>query len=312
MTILLFLILLAQGSDSQQVCAPALAKAYSAPPEIVNDSSLKGCDAVAAYYGLNGKADPLRCGLYERAHPDPSHGGPFYGVGVLSMIYANGKGVARDYNLAIRFTCENTFAAPAEIEGRIAHLEKLRDSGASSAKFDLCDDATSGLTMGACASIQQSFADAKRTRHLEAITARFSAAAKQALPALRAAEKRFDDARARNEVDLSGSGRGAFELEEEGRLKDQFLINLQRFSKGDIPPAAALDAQLDAALRKATSQSATGTVTADGIRKTEEAWIALREQWIAFARIAWPSLSAERVRAQLNRLRIHQLRSLVI
>jgi hypothetical protein len=53
-----------------------------------------------------------------------------------------------------------------------------------------------------------------------------------------------------------------------------------------------------------------GTIASDGIRKTEAAWTALRGQWLEFARVAYPGLLPERIQAQLNRLRIHQLESL--
>jgi hypothetical protein len=112
------------------------------------------------------------------------------------------------------------------------------------------------------------------------------------------------------EVDLSGTGRAAFELEEQGRLRDQFLINLRRFGSGDIPQAAPLDRQLDNVYRNAIGLTASRTIASDGIQKTEAAWTALRDQWVDFARVAYPGLSPERIQAQRNRLRIHQLESL--
>ncbi|MDQ2842835.1 MAG: hypothetical protein M3Y72_17710 [Acidobacteriota bacterium] len=74
------------------------------------ESALSACNSEALYYGFDKPpnfAAALQCAYYERAHPRPSEGNPFYGPGVLSMIYANGKGAERDYRLAIRFSCEN-------------------------------------------------------------------------------------------------------------------------------------------------------------------------------------------------------------
>ena len=108
-------------------------------------------------------------------------------------------------------------------------------------------------------------------------------------------------------------------LTEQGRLRDQFLINLQRFAKGDIPPAAAADyASVDRKLNEVyrriqhAPESAweVGTINPPGIRDTERAWLKLRDAWVEFARVAYPRLSADTVRTQIVRLRLHQLQSL--
>jgi hypothetical protein len=277
------------------------------------DSTLKGCNAEQAYYGYGKAPDPaaaLSCALYQREHPKETAGGVFSGAGILAMLYANGVAVPRDENQAIRFACELKWAAPAEMESRIGHLEKLSATGPATKNFDLCDDATSGVMMGVCEAVQQSFADAKRKQDLDSIMAAWPESVKQAFPALQMAEDRFVEARSRYEVDHSGTGHAAFELEEQGRLRDQFLINLRRFGSGDIPPAAGLDQQLESAYRNAIGLPAAGTITSDGIQKTEAAWTSLRDQWLEFARVAYPGFSPERIQAQLNRLRIHQLESL--
>lgn len=98
----------------KQVCQRAVAVALS-PHTFAHPRSenwLRHCDSEALYYGFAAPPDfpaALQCAYYERAHPKPSMGDPFYGPGVLMMLYANGKGVPRDYDLAIRFACENTW-----------------------------------------------------------------------------------------------------------------------------------------------------------------------------------------------------------
>jgi hypothetical protein len=51
-------------------------------------------------------------------------------------------------------------------------------------------------------------------------------------------------------------------------------------------------------------------VKPDGIRETERKWVALADAWSEFARQAYPNLDTNTVRAQIIRLRLHQLRSL--
>jgi hypothetical protein len=162
----------------------------------------------------------------------------FYGPGVLTMLYANGLGVSRDYGLAIRFACENHWAADAEMAYRIGHLEHLRDAELRDAKFDLCDDITSGLSDGFCTSVHTRTADAVRSRKINEIVDHLPLLAKSVFADVRVAETAFEDARVSGEVDLSGTSRAAFQLVEEAKLRDQFVINLQRCGSGDIPAAS--------------------------------------------------------------------------
>ena len=305
----------------QVVSAPVAAPQLKGP---LSATQLPQCDAEGLYYGFKGAVDDaaaLQCGWWQRAHPQPTRGDMFYGVGVLTMLYANGRGVARNYDLALRFACEQTWAAPEEMEYRIGHLEALRDGKVDGAKpFDLCDDGTSGLTMGACEAVTQGLADKKRVGALDVMAKQIPAPEMDAFAKLQAAEAVFESARARGEVDLTGTARGAFSLREKGILKDQFLINLQRFAKGDVPAATAadvtkLDVEMNDVYRGLQSsqeyKTATGgAVTALGIQKTQRAWLPLRDAWIVFAAKAYPGLTQERVGAQLIRLRLHQLRSL--
>ena len=315
---------LAKETNWSALCARSLKEPLTLPKfsPAMPQSELEHCDSSALYYGFGKPADPaaaLQCAYYQRAHPRPGVGDPFYGPGVLTMIYANGRGASRNFNLAIRFACENEWAAGAEQEFRIGHLEQLRDQHASSTNFDLCDDATSGLMQGACESVQQSFADAKRRERLDALSANWSPQVKDAFKGLQRAQVAFVEARVRREVDLSGTGRVSFMLVEEGRLEDQFLIDLRHFATGFSPASTAdyqvADRKLNIAYGRLMSSPESawqyGTIKPDGIRETERNWLKLREAWVDFARLAYPQLSADTIRTQITRLRIHQLQSLL-
>lgn len=308
----------------ENICKEAQAHPLTAiePSGPIREDQLPKCDETALYYGIGQKPDysaALQCGWFQRAHPQTSVGNMFYGPGVLSMLYANGKAVPRDYDLAIRFACEDEWAAEAEMAYRIAHLEQLRSTATKTATFDLCDDITSGLSDGFCTSIQTRAADAARSRKINQMLEMAPASVRNAFPALQAAELAFEKARAQGEVDLSGTSRAAFELEEEAKLSDQFLINLQRFSRGDVPTASEadlslLDKKLNEIYQQIEQSPASkwdfGTIKPEGIRGTERKWILLAEAWATFSKIAYPNLSATSVRAQLIRLRLHQLRSI--
>jgi hypothetical protein len=308
--------------DWQRVCKQATAASIQEPNLLgpLAPDKLAGCDEEELYYGFHGTpnyAAALQCGWYHRAHRKEAD--MFHGPGVLTMLYANGQGVARDYDLAIRFACEQGWTSDAEMELRIGHLEAMRDGRAEPAHFDLCDDITSGLSMGACTSIKTSRADVRREQEIETIAARFPESAKPFFARLRNAEAAFEDARCGDEIDLSGTARGMFALEEQKRLRDQFLINLQRFDKGDIqkvsnPELGQLDHALNSVYQDIQRAPADtwkyGTIKPDGIRETERRWGALADAWLDFAKQAYPNLEPNAVRAQIIRLRLHQLRAL--
>ncbi len=103
--------------------------------------SLKNCNATDLYYGIHQPADYIRARQCAFANKD---------YGILTTIYANGKGVSRNWDLAIKFACQAGFA-PDEIEGRVQHLLDMRSNTTSNLEFDFCDDITSGYKRN-CAS----------------------------------------------------------------------------------------------------------------------------------------------------------------
>jgi len=288
----------------------------------LTEKELESCNETKLYYGFGGKPDfpaALQCGWYQRAHPQHTLGNMFYGPGVLTMLYANGKGVGRNYDLAIRFACENEWAADAEMDYRIGHLEGLQSLAQEAKDFDLCDDITSGLSGGTCTRVRTEVRDANRKRELTELLAELSPAARRAFPSLQAAETEFERARIAGEVDLSGTLRGAFQLEEEAQLREQFLANLRWFESGKAPAAPAsalssLDRKLNETYQQLQHSPASkwefGTVKPEGIRATERKWILLANAWAAFIRVAFPDLSPDCVRAELIRSRLRQLQSL--
>jgi len=323
--------LFAQNSKSKFEDWEAVCKEISAKPASdpklngpLSPAQLSNCDSEALYYGFGSKPDyaaALQCAWYERAHPDTVSANMNRGVGVLTMLYANGRGTPKNIELAMQFACEQQWAAPAEMMGRLEHLNSIKDGRPQDPPFDMCDDGTSGLSMGKCAEVQQRFADAERDKKLGAITAKLTPAQRRLYDRVRAAEETFENMRTWSELDLSGSARVMFQLSDQGKLRDQFLINLQRFSKEDIPEATAadvknLDSQMNTLYQKIMQAPedtfSLGTVRREGIRDTQRAWLKLRDAWMEFAKSAYPRLTADRVMAQLIRLRLNQLRLLPI
>ena len=316
------------GTDPQYraLCRAALARPFTPPPV---DPALKpDCDSTASYFGIGRAIDysaARSCAFAEYAHPNTTTSNIFAGAGILSMIYANGQGTAADLDLATRFTCE-TDAAPAEIEGRLDILQHDRDTH-TLAKFDLCETATSGNSEGWCESIDARLSDADRNPKITHLEATLPPAAIEPFHNLQKAEDDFIQQRTANEIDLSGTARAAFVLEEQNDLRDQFLANLLAVtSPGFHEPTAfsAADKRLNeiykpllkaaekSRLPRAPKTIPETTITYKGIQETQRSWLQLRDAWMAFATADNTAPGNDKQAAALITLqRTHQLSELI-
>ncbi len=297
----------------------ALARSAESKPALLGGQ----CDEQTLYYGFGKPRDykaALECAYRHRAHPNGPTNTMLEGAGTLAMLYANGEGVPRDYSLAIRFACEAAPVGGQNSEQRIGVLEALR-SGKLSARttFDLCDEQMSGAMGSYCSALSERKADVGRGRRVSVITGRLSQRARAMLPALQIDETAFEHARAMGEYPGGGgSGSAGFSIEDQNKLREQFVINLERFSAGTVPnasPANREQAQkkLDEAYKAALavprdSNAGFGNPTADGLRTTQAAWEKLFTRWLLFTPAAFPALSQDAVATELLRLRVHQLK----
>jgi uncharacterized protein YecT (DUF1311 family) len=282
-------------------------------PDRAAAEALKGCSSEKLYYGIGMPPDPERarqCAYLERTARD---GGGFSGDTMLMTIYANGVGAERNLDLAITFACQLD-GAPAEEDGRVKHLATLKARYWAGHDFSFCDDITSGFAQGLCVGHDAGLADAERQRQFATLTDSWSEGEKRAFAALQQAESGFVKARAGNEVDLRGTARRAFVVDEEQTQQQNFLAMLQSLAAGTAPTFtseqfAAADARLNAVYQKVQQAPAKdwGTVTKDGIRTVQRAWLIYRDAWVAFAKIKYPSISTDSIRTWLTQKRSAEL-----
>jgi hypothetical protein len=259
-------------------------------------AALKDCDSADDYYGITGPGNGVRarqCAFVEMARGE--NDGPS-GAGVLMMIYANGQGAKPNLPYAIRMAC-TVGGAPFEVQGRISALEgRMKGEGTDTA-FDYCDDVTSGYASGRCAMIGARVRDHQREGQIAALGRGWTPAQKAAWGKVIAAETAYADALANGEVDLSGTLRGVFALEAQGDIKDGTLGLLEALDGKAMDKAGPgefqrSDAALNAAWKKVTAFGFEdfGTVTKEGVRTTQRAWIRYRDAWSAFAGLSWPGM----------------------
>jgi uncharacterized protein YecT (DUF1311 family) len=299
---------------SKAICRSIKGVSFSSPVTVPGGDaalSLKGCSSEALYYGIGVPPDPARarqCALRERTAPDTR--AALSGDAMLMTIYANGVGAPRDLDRAIAIAC-NLDGAPAEEDGRVNHLASLKAQHWAGHDFSFCDDVTSGYAQGICAAHAAAIEDAERKRRLAAVTAGWSDADKRAFAALQRAEAAYVTALSGNEVDMSGTARAAMVTDEEQGREAEFLDTLQKLEKGTVPVstterADAADARLNAAYQRiqhTTDTAAWGTVTKDGIRTAQRAWLRYRDAWIAFAQARHSAVTPESLRAALTEQR---------
>lgn len=296
-------------------------------PTMADLAGLASCNSEALYYGFAGKPDYVRarqCAYLQRAASDRN---PISGSVVLAMIYANGMDVSRNLPLATKFACE-AGGAPAEINARIGHLRILAGMKAEQS-FDFCDDITSGYMQGVCTGVAATYRDTRREKAIEQIASSYTPTQQAAFSALRNAAANYFNEHAINEVDLSGTARGAFWIEDIEYSWNGFLLNLrtlqaEKLPTADTKAAAQADARLEAMYRRVLAEPSLrqrpprelpppgipvvgGTISREGIRADQDLWLSYREAWLHFSALRKPGLASSAVKAWITDQRIHDL-----
>lgn len=270
----------------------------------ISPSTDKTCKSIEYYYGLNDKKgyeEAKKCAYRELQDGDES---VFGGVSILMMVYANGRGAGRDLDLALKYAC--LFGgSEAELKERMKHLESLRKMPDI---FEVCDDVTSGLMEGHCASLFTLKDKEHRTKRLQQIQSTFGVDSQAAFKKLKEAFDNFQKARLENEVDLSGSARGRFLVEAEEKIQSQFFNKIENFEKNGAARLTADNEQyLNSTFQFLMTKEPLGTIKPEGIRLTQTVWLRFRNAWLAFAKVRYPKVSQEGLLSELNDDRIKEL-----
>jgi uncharacterized protein YecT (DUF1311 family) len=279
---------------------------------------LRGEDPYVNYYGIGVEIDYVKARFLAFVVKENNvEEKPLDGYSILMMLYANGFGVERNLDLSIRLACANVWGAPAEKEGRIQHLNDMK-TAESRGIFDICDDITSGFMDGICHSIRSELAVTKRKQEMDSIISKWTNQEKQAYLELRKAATIFFDERAAFEVDLTGTSRSAFQLDESDDLEDQFLSEIAKADKCSIKKYSVqnfvqADSKLNSVYSRIKQNKTTiyGSVTKDGVRKTQRKWIQYRNAWVLFAAVKCPFEMEISWKTMITNERIKQLQELV-
>lgn len=296
------------STEVKKICLQIQNKILPVEAQVTANAVKPSCDALNYYYGFDNNPNFVKareCAYLHKNYP------------VLTMIYANGKGTARNWDLALYYACRSGFA-PAEIEGRVNHLTQLMHKNTNNFVFDMCDDVTSGYMMGQCAAIKERLQQSKRQIKLAKLTAHWNEQEQQALKTLKAATENFFKVRLDNEVDLSGSAREALLIEEREILEDNWLSSLEELNKNHFPEFDQAqyqqkDRELNQIYKKILSQKdfTAGTVNQKGIKRTQQAWVQYKNAWVVYGKNRYPQVSADSWQAWLTEQRIKMLQEFI-
>ena len=293
---------------ARQICASV--KDVEPPaadrPNAAEEKALANCSSVDAYFGFEQPADPVKASKCAYAEIDRGAKALLSGKAILMMVYANGKGAPRNFDVALKFAC-TMGDAPGDAAGRVHQLDRLKKANWAGENFSVCDHSGGREMYEQCAILQERFDKIERDQKFSELTSKWTPRQQKSFRAFRQEAEKFFHVQASHGVNLEGT----FEVQEEIFLRNGLLSSLQQFERGELPKYSADEAQRaetaerDTYLRtQSGSVSHWGTVTRESIRTSEDEWRRYCRAWIAFARQKYPSVSERDWKAWLDQERV--------
>jgi uncharacterized protein YecT (DUF1311 family) len=240
----------------------------------------------------------------------------------LAMIYANGKGVPRNLDLALRFVCEEDPGAGLRSE-QVRRLMRI-EAESTPVDFDGLCEVAPRIDPRSVRCYRKDLIPKWQEYHrrFSAFTSGWSERERQALVVLADAEDKLfwlDRPEYDSPHNLDGQIEGGYESAESLlEALEQVAKHPPRFTLGEYKKA---DVELNATYRKALQAAHLNQADKEGlpaseygemkIRQAERAWLAYREAWVAFGAVKWPLVSADSWRAWLTLQRSEELKALV-
>lgn len=300
---------------AKQICARVEQVEFPAAdrPSAAEGKTLASCNSVDAYYGLGQAADPVKARKCAYAEMDRDAKDALSGKAILTMIYANGKGVARNYDVALKMAC-TIGDAPGDAAGRIHQIDRMKTGNLSGYNFNICDHSSGRDLYEQCAILQDRFDRIEREQQLKELTASWSAPDKKAFQAFWSDAQRFFKVQASNAINLEGT----FEVQEESSQIEHMLATLEGFERGELPHYSSDELQSAQAAESAAfmqtqngSTSRWGTVTRESVKRSEDEWRRYRDAWILFGRQRYPRVTEQSWKTWLDQDRAAALNRLL-
>jgi hypothetical protein len=271
-------------------------------PTPAEEKTLAKCVSLDTYFGFGQAADPVKARKCAYAEMDRNDKAPIGGKAILMMVYANGNGAARNFDVALKLAC-SLGGASGDDAGRVYQLDRLKKQDWAGNNFSVCDHSSGREMYEQCAILSERFDKIEREQKFNELTTAWKPAEKKAFHTFMEEANKFYEIQAQNGVNLEGT----FEIQEEIFFKTNLLSSLEAFERGELPNYTAEEFQRAEATEKAAYQrtqtgSVTqwGTVTRQSVQKSEDAWSRYRSAWIAFGRQKYPGVSEQSWKAWLD------------
>jgi len=271
-------------------------------PTPAEEKALAKCVSVDLYYGFGQPADPVKARKCAYAEMDRDAKAPIGGKAILMMIYANGNGATRNFDVATKLAC-SLGGGPGDDAGRVYQLDRLKKQNWAGNSFSVCDHSSARELYEQCAILSERFDKVERDQKFNDLIAAWKPAEKKAFHTFMEEANRFYEVQAKNGVNLEGT----FEIQEEIFFKNNLLSSLQAFERGELPNYTAEEFQKAEAAEQAAYQRTQngdvaqwGTVTRQSVQKSEDEWRRYCSAWIAFGRQKYPGVSEQSWKAWLD------------
>ena len=296
---------------AKQMCAAV--KGVELPegdkPTPAEEKKLASCVSADAYFGFGQPADPVKARKCAYAEIDRGASALIGGNAILMMVYVNGKGVARNFDAALKLAC-SLGGSPGDDAGRVYQLDRLKKANWVGDNFSVCDHSSGREMYEQCAILSERFDKVERDAKFDQLISAWTPQEKKGFHALMQEADRFVKVQATNGVNLEGT----FEIQEEIFIRNNLLSSLEGFERGELPRYSSEEFQRAEASESAAYQrtqsgpvSQWGTVTRQSVQKSEEEWRRYRNAWIAFGRQRYPSVTEQSWKAWLDTDRTVQL-----
>ena len=296
---------------AKQICASVkdVALPSADRPTPTEEKALASCASVDAYFGFGQPADPVKARKCACAEIDRGDRIALGGKAVLMMVYANAKGVPRNYDVALRLAC-TIGDAPGDAAGRVYQLDRLKKANWTGDNFSVCDHSSGREMYEQCAILQERFDKIEREQKFNELSSAWKTPEKKAFRTLLQEADRFFKVQAGKGVNLEGT----FEIQEEIFLRNNLLSALERFERGELPKYSVDEFHRAEAAENATytrtqsgAVSRWGTVTRDSVRDSEVEWRRYRSVWMSFGRQKYPSVTEQSWKTWLDQERVIML-----
>ena len=143
-------------------------------PTAAEEKSLADCSSLDAYFGFGRSADPVTARQCAYAELDRDANVLLGGKAILMMVYANGKGAQRNFDVALKFACAIPGDAPGDAAGRVHQLDRLRKMNWAGSSFSVCDHSSGRAFYEQCAILQERFDKIERDQKFNELISRWT------------------------------------------------------------------------------------------------------------------------------------------